>query len=108
MFPVIVTVAPTVPLAGDMAAICGGNTKSVALDTVVQNVTSIGPVVAPVGTEVVMLVDVLAVTTAGVPLNSTMLFAGVVLKFVPVIVTVVPGPPNDGVKLTNDNGAIMF
>jgi hypothetical protein len=50
--------------------------------------TVIFPVVAPVGTVVVMLVAVgVPVIAAIVPLNLTMLFAGVILKFVPVIVT---------------------
>ena len=40
-------------------------------------VTEIVPVVAPTGTVVVILVEVLAVTTAVVILNFTMLFAGV-------------------------------
>jgi hypothetical protein len=51
-----------------------------------------------VGTVVVMLVAVLAVATAVVPLNLTILFAGVVLKLVPVIVTVVPITPEVGVN----------
>ena len=56
------------------------------------------PVVAPEGTEVVMLVAELAETVAEVPLNFTVLLAGVALKFVPEIVTVVPTPPDDGVN----------
>jgi hypothetical protein len=39
---------------------------------------------------------VAAVTVAVVPLNLTTLFAGVVLKFVPEIVTVAPTAPFDG------------
>ena len=46
------------------------------------------PEVAPTGTEVMMLVVVLVVTVAVVPLNFTILFAGIALKFVPVSVTV--------------------
>ena len=61
-------------------------------------VTVIGPVVAPVGTEVVIEVAVLAVTTAVVPLNWSVLLAGVVLKFVPIMLTVVPTKPDVGVK----------
>ena len=64
-----------------------------------MTVTVIVPVVAPTGTDVVMLVAVLAVTTAVVPLNFTMLLAGVKSKFVPVIVTEVPIGPLVGVKL---------
>jgi hypothetical protein len=74
--------------------------KSVALVAVLPaTVTVIFPVVAPAGTDVVMLVAVLAVAVAVVPLKRTVLFAGVVLKFVPVIVTVVPSGPEAGVKL---------
>ena len=62
-------------------------------------VTEIDPVVAPVGTVVVILVAELAVTNAVVPLNCTILLAGVVSKFVPVIVTDVPTRPLVGVKL---------
>ena len=57
----------------------------------------IGPVVVPAGTVVEILVDVLVETVAVVPLNFTMLFDA--LKFVPVIVTVVPTPPLVGLKL---------
>ena len=63
-----------------------------------MTVTVIAPLVAPVGTEVVMLVVVLAVTVAAVPLNLTVLLAEVVLKFVPVIVTEVPNGPEVGLK----------
>ena len=56
------------------------------------------PVVAPDGTEVVMLVVVLAVTVAEVPLNFTILLTGVASKLVPDIVTVVPTPPDAGVN----------
>ena len=41
------------------------------------------PVVAPLGTVVVIFVAVEAVTVAAVPLNVTVLLAGVVLKAVP-------------------------
>jgi hypothetical protein len=59
-------------------------------------VTVTTPDVAPIGTVVVMLVDELAITVAAVPLNFTVLFAGVALKFVPVIVTVAPTSPCAG------------
>jgi hypothetical protein len=73
--------------------------KFVTLVAVIPaTVTVIVPVVAPAGTEVEILVAVLAVTTAVVPLNLTMLLAGVGSKFVPVIVTVVPMGPFPGVN----------
>lgn len=63
-------------------------------------VTLIGPLAAPLGTAVVRLVDVAAVTVAAVPLNDTALFARVApSKLVPVIVTVVPSGPICGLKL---------
>ena len=45
-----------------------------------------------------MLVVVLAVTTAVVPLNLTVLLAGVALKFNPVIMTVAPSTPLVGLN----------
>lgn len=54
-------------------------------------VTTIGPVVAPTGTEVLMLVLVKLATTAETPLNFTPGVADP--KLVPVIVTVVPADP---------------
>lgn len=59
-------------------------------------VTDTAPVVAPAGTDVVMLVEVEAVTVAVVPLKDTILSAGVVLNPEPVIVTEVPAVPLDG------------
>jgi hypothetical protein len=72
---------------------------------IVFTVTLIFPVVAPVGTFALICVAVEDVTVAAVPLNFTTLFAGVVLKFVPVIVTSSPtypvesaGSPDAGVN----------
>ena len=48
------------------------------------------PVVAPLGTEVTMLVALQLVAVAGVPLKLTMLVPCVAPKFAPVIVTGVP------------------
>ena len=57
------------------------------------------PVVATVGTEVTILVAVgVPVIVAVVPLNFTMLFAAVVLKLVPVMVTEAPTAPLVGLK----------
>lgn len=74
-------------------------TKSVKLcpDTP-PTITVILPVFAPVGTVVVMVVAELEITVAVVPLNLTVLFMAVRSKFVPVIVTVVPIVPLDGVN----------
>jgi hypothetical protein len=60
--------------------------------------TVIAPKVAPVGTVTVKLVAVAAVTVARVAPKNTMLLADVVLKPVPVRVTVAPTAPLVGVK----------
>jgi hypothetical protein len=87
------------PLTGKVGA-AGIIQNGVALVAVFPPiVTVIVPLVAPKGTVVVILVGVLAVTTAVVPLNSTILLAGVRSKFVPVIVTGEPIRPDGGVKL---------
>ena len=101
--PVIVTLVPTPPEGGVKLVIVGfNNNVNVALLVAVgefKTATVIFPVVAPVGTVVTSWVAVADVTTAWVPLNLTMLFAGVVLKFVPVMVTIAPTPAEPGVKL---------
>ena len=102
--PVMMTEVPDGPDEGVKPVIVGNTdapiVKSFTLNAVMQFVvTEILPVAVPDGTLVVMLVVVLAVTTAVIPLKKfTTLFAGTVLKFVPVIVTAVPIPPEAGVK----------
>src|SRR5574337_2163888 len=56
------------------------------------------PDVAPEGTLAAMAVAVAEVAVDRVTLKTTRLFAGVGLKFVPLIVTAVPGVPMVGVK----------
>jgi hypothetical protein len=93
------TVAPTAPLDGENPVSVGGDNTS-KLEALVSvtplTVTVMGPSVADAGTVVVNEVVVAAVTIAVVPLNATTLLAGVVLKFVPEIVTVAPIAPLDG------------
>ena len=73
--------------------------KSIAdVAVLLPTVTVIGPVVAPVGTVVTICEALEPVTTAAVPLNLTMLLAGVVLKYVPLMVTCAPGPACVGEK----------
>lgn len=100
--PVIVTIVPMLPSGGSKLVIIGdGNTvKFVGLIKMIPlTIIKIGPSVAPAGTNTVNVVDVAAVTVAEVPLNVTRLLAGVVLKFVPVIITVAPTAPLEGSKL---------
>lgn len=98
--PVMTMEAPTAPSFGMKLVMVGvGTIKFAELVPIIPlTVTDIGPAVAPNGTEVVMLVVVDAVTTAVVPLKSTVFSAGVLLKLLPVIVTVIPNPPVSGVK----------
>jgi hypothetical protein len=102
--PVIVITAPMAALVGVKLVIVGvGTVKLVELVPVIPfTVMDIGPVVAPNGTEVVILVVVELVTTADIPLNVTVFSEGVLLKLVPVIVTATPKPPLFGVKLVMD------
>jgi hypothetical protein len=100
----MVTDAPGAPLVGEKLVMAGvGNTVNVpALVTVMPvplTKTEIVPVVAPTGTVTVSDVDVDPVTVARVPLKRTVLLAGVVLKLVPVMVTVAPTAPLVGEKL---------
>ncbi len=99
--PVIVTVALTAPLEG-LNPVMDGVGRTIKLDALLTvtpfKVNDIGPVEAPTGTVVVILVAVAAMTPAATPLNVTTLFAGVVLKLLPVIVTVAPIAPLAGLK----------
>lgn len=96
--PEMITVAPTAPLVGSNPEIDGeGNTvKLKALLIVIPLVvTEIGPVTAPGGTVVVILVALEEVTIAAVPLKDT---EGEALKFVPEIITVAPMAPLVGLE----------
>lgn len=100
--PEIITVAPIAPLIG-LKPVIVGVSRTVKLEEVEivtpLTVTNIFPDVAPTGTVVVMLVAVEEETVATVPLKVTTFSPGVVLKLVPVMVTVVPSAPLSGVKL---------
>jgi hypothetical protein len=98
--PVIVTFVPTGPLAGVKDVIVGAGVVTVNDAELVAvppgAVMLIVPVVAPAGTAAVMEVaDAIANVVAAVPLNLT---ADVPDRFVPVIVTTVPGGPLVGVN----------
>jgi hypothetical protein len=86
--PVTVIPVPLVPMVGEIAEIVGVaadvTVKDVSLETEFpETVTWMTPVVAPLGTVVVILVAVEAVTVAAVPLKVTVLLAGVALNAVP-------------------------
>jgi hypothetical protein len=106
LVPVIVTSVPIGPDAGVKLVIVGVDDElvTVKLEELVPvnspTVTEMVPVLAPVGTVATIDVDVgVPVMFAVVPLNFTVLFAAVVLKFIPVIMTDVPTAPDVGVKV---------
>lgn len=94
--PVMTTLVPGKPLAGENEVTPGAVVKSVALVAVpAELLTVIRPVVAPAGTVAVILVEELTVNCADTPLNATEEMA---VKLVPLMVTEVPGAPEAGVK----------
>ena len=97
--PVMATLTPIAPLPGEKLLIAGVKltVKLFAVVTVPPAVvTAMGPVVAPVGTMAVIFTDVLTVKAAAVPLNVT---DDAPAKLVPLMATLVPVVPVDGVKL---------
>src|SRR5207237_932689 len=97
--PLIVTLVPTGPLVGVRLAIVGGLTtvNELALVAVPPGVVTLsGPVVAPAGTVAWIAVAEVTVKVALTPLNVTEVAP---LKFVPLIVTLVPTGPLVGEKL---------
>jgi hypothetical protein len=98
--PLMVTLVPTGPLVGAKLVIVGGLATTVKLLALVAVppgvVTLIGPVVAPVGTVACIAVAELTTKLALTPLQVT---AVAPVKFVPLIVTLVPTGPLVGVKL---------
>jgi hypothetical protein len=100
----MVTLVPTGPLLGVKLVIVGGleTVKLLALLAVpAEVVTLIGPVIAPAGTVAVIAVAEFTVKPALVPLNRT---AVAPVKFVPLMVTLVPTGPLLGVKLVTVGG----
>src|SRR5207302_1671092 len=99
LVPLIVTLVPTGPLVGVKLAIVGGLTtvNELALAAVPPGVATLsGPVVAPAGTVARIAVSEVTVNVALTPLNDTDVAP---VKFVPLIVTLVPTGPLVGVKL---------
>jgi hypothetical protein len=100
--PLIVTEAPTGPLFGDRSWMFSPEPETVKLRSVwavpAGVVTLIFPVVAPLGTVVVIRVSLFTVNVADVPLNLT---AVAPEKLFPSMTTVVPTGPLNGVKSEN-------
>jgi hypothetical protein len=104
--PVIITLAPTAPMAGEKLVIEGGGTtvKLVALVPVPPAVVTLSvPEVAPLGTVAVIWVPESTVNEALVPLNFTDVAP---VKAAPVIVTLKPTPIPVGEKLVIEGAGI--
>jgi hypothetical protein len=99
LVPVITTLVPAGPPAGEKPEIVGGRTtvNELALVAVPPGVvTEMGPVVAPAGTAAVICVEESTLKlTAPVPLNATSVAP---VRLVPVITTLVPTGPVAGEK----------
>jgi hypothetical protein len=108
--PVIVMIVPEVPLVGekpDMVGIVSTVKSLTEVAVCVPTSTVILPVVAPAGAVTVSVVVVAAVTLALVPLNLTVFSLVTMLKFAPLIVTVVPAIPSVGEKSVIDGDAVV-
>lgn len=102
--PVTLIVVFAGPEFGDKLLILGAAVRvkvTPALDWP-PTVTTTGPVVAPVGTGVTILVLLQLVGAAAVPLNVTVLLPWVAPKFDPVIVIDVPTLPESGERLLTE------
>ena len=98
--PVIVTAEPAKPEVGLRLVIAGaGTVKLTPLLAKPPTVTTTVPVAAPAGTVTLMLVALQLVVVATVPPKVTVLVPCVVPKFVPVMVTAVPGAPEFGLTV---------
>jgi hypothetical protein len=95
--PATVTTVPPTPVLGVRLEMLGGGTVNVTpLLAAPLTVTTTLPVVAPTGTGTVILVSLHRLGVPATPLKVTVLAPCALPKFVPVIVTVVPTPPEVG------------
>ena len=99
LVPVKVTVVPIVPLVGLKPVMVGGlrMVKFVKLVALKEPLlTEIGPVVAPTGTDTVIVFASITLKVALTPLNLTVVIP---VKLLPEMVTKEPTAPEVGVKL---------
>ena len=104
LVPPIVTTLPGSPEFGERLVICGVIVKERLLLATPPTLTTTGPLVAPLGTNAVMLVGLQLLAVAAVPLNMTELEPWVEPKFEPVIVTAEPIGPMLGESDDRDGG----
>jgi hypothetical protein len=109
LVPLILRILPTGPLKGSKKVNVGGSgtvKSDVLLALTPFTSTDIFPVVAPAGTATIRDVAEAVVTVAVMPLNLTILSAGVVEKLLPVMITLVFSLPSVGEKLVITGGLI--
>ena len=101
LFPLIVTEVPTGPLVGVKLLTSGTTANAVVLLAVPPRVVTMifSPVFAPAGTVALTCVSDSTVNAAALPPIDHA--ANVCLRLTPVIVTVLPTCPLDGLKLVN-------
>ena len=107
LLPVMVTLVPTAPEAGERLVMLGGGSVTVNVDPLLATpptVTTTFPVVADDGTGTTMLVALQLVGVALVPLNITVLVPCVAPKLLPAMVTLVPTAPDAGERLVTLGG----
>src|SRR5258708_6290371 len=97
--PVTVTGAPIHADVGEMLLMFGATVKLIPLLAAPDTVTTTFPVVAPLGTGTLILVELQLVGVPVAPLNCTVLVPWADPKFLPVIVTKAPTGPEVGDKL---------
>jgi len=113
LLPEMLTVAPTTPDVGNKLVICGGlgeTVKAIPLLACPPTVTTMLPVVAPLGTGAVILLALQILGVATTPLKVTVLVPCVAPNPVPVMVTEVPTRPEVGdtlVKAGADDGVTL-
>lgn len=106
LLPAMVTGVPTEPVVGERLVMFGGavTVKRTPLLERAPTVTTILPVVAPLGTGTTMLVSLQLTGGATVPLKRTTLVPWIAPKLVPVIVTGVPIAPEERERLAMFGG----
>lgn len=98
LLPVMVIIAPATPFVGEKPLMPGVMKKFVLVVLVPTGVMTVtGPVEASAGTLALICVVEVTLALAVTPLNCTTVAP--LMKFCPLMVTCVPGPPVAGVKL---------
>jgi hypothetical protein len=106
--PEMATEVPMVPETGLRLKIVGETMKLTPLLDAPPTVTTAFPVVAPAGTGTTMLVALQLVGVEVAPLKVTVLVPWVAPKLVPVIVTDVPGGPDNGFRDVITGATVKF